>query len=92
MLETATAATYEFVAPIKRKKGEKCPPWLPQRQGRLAPPSHEARRNRLGAADVAAPQLPESAAASGGTRFSPFTSCPFVAGGVAWASLHVVRL
>ena len=31
-----------------------------------------ASRHHLGAADVAAPQLPEAAAAAGGARFSPF--------------------
>jgi hypothetical protein len=44
-------------------KGGKWHPWLPQRRGRLAPLSREARRIRLGAAVVAAPHLPEAAAA-----------------------------
>jgi hypothetical protein len=71
VLETATAATYEFVA-HKKKMGEKkaprrCPIARAELHSRAV-----ASRHHLGAADVAAPQLPEAAAAAGGARFSPF--------------------
>ena len=60
-MQSAAAPSPTNSLPIRQ--GGTWHPWLPQRRGRLAPLSREARRIRLGAAVVAAPHLPEAAAA-----------------------------